>query len=50
MTDKEKLQLIKKLSLNIPVLDFTDDKMAIGAGHALNVAIECILEMKEDEQ
>ena len=49
MTDKEKLKLIGKLNLNIPIIDFTDDKTAIGAGHALNIAIECILEMKEEE-
>ena len=45
MTDKEKLKLIGKLNLNIPIIDFTDDRTATGAGHALNIAIECILEM-----
>ena len=49
MTDKEKLELIRKLTLNIPIIDFTDDKEAIGAGHAMEVAIECILEMKEED-
>lgn len=49
MTDKEKLKLIKKLCLNLSPIDFTDEKMAVGAGHALNVAIECVLEMAGDD-
>lgn len=46
MTNKEKLDLIRKLCLNLSPIDFTDDKVGLGAGHALNVAIECILDMK----
>ena len=48
MTDSEKLRLIKKLVLNISPIDFTDEKIGMGAAHALNVAIECILELKEE--
>lgn len=45
MTDKEKLEYIRKLVLNIPPIDFTDVQVGIGAAHALCVAIELILEV-----
>lgn len=48
MTDTEKLELIRKLVLNLPIIDFTNQDMAVGAGHALEVAIELILESKEE--
>lgn len=49
MTDSEKLKLIKKLALNISPIDFTDEKIGLGAAHALVVAIECIIEMKGND-
>ena len=49
MTDKEKLALIKRLALNLNPLDFTDEKAGLGAGHALAVAIECILEIEDGD-
>ena len=49
MKDSEKLDLIRKLVLNIPIIDFTDEKQGIGAGHALNIAIELILESKDED-
>ena len=49
MTDSEKLKLIRKLVLNLPAIDFTDEKVGLGVAHALNVAIECILELKEED-
>ena len=47
MTNAEKLKLIKKLALNISPIDFTDEKVGLGAGHALIVAIECVLAMED---
>ena len=47
MADSEKLELIRKLVLNISPIDFTDEKVGIGAAHALCVAIELIIECKE---
>lgn len=49
MTDSEKLKLIKRLVLDINPIDFTDDKIGLGAAHALCVAIECIMESKEKD-
>ena len=49
MTDREKLALIKRLVLNLNPLDFTDEKAGLGAGHALAVAIECIIDMKDGD-
>ena len=46
MTDKEKLDLIRKLALNLSPIDFTDQKIGLGAGHSLVVAIELITEEK----
>ena len=45
MTDKEKLDLIRKLALNLSPIDFTDQKIGLGAGHALMVAVELIADM-----
>lgn len=47
MTDAEKLELIRKLVLNLPIIEFQNQDMAVGAGYALEVAIELILESKE---
>lgn len=47
MTDAEKLDLIRKLVLNLPIIDFGNQDTAVGVGHALEVAIELILESKE---
>ena len=49
MTDKEKLEYIRKLVLNLPAIDFTDVQVGIGVAHAMNVAIELILEVGEKE-
>ena len=49
MTDKEKLDLIRKLALNLSPIDFTDQKIGLGAGHALMVAVELITDMPGDE-
>ena len=49
MTDKEKMALIKRIALNLNPLDFTDEKAGLGAGHALCVAIDCILDMEGEE-
>ena len=49
MTDSEKLELIRKLVVNISPIDFTDEKVGIGSAHALCVAIELILESKEKD-
>ena len=45
MTDKEKLDLIRKLALNLSPIDFTDQKIGLGAGYALIVAVELIADM-----
>ena len=49
MTDSEKLEMIRKLLMNIPVIGFTDEKVGIGAAHALCVAIEIIIESKDQK-
>lgn len=49
MTDKEKLDLLRKFALNLSPIDFTDQKIGLGAGHALAVAIELITDMPGDE-
>lgn len=49
MTDAEKLKLIKRLALNISPIDFTDEKVGLGAAHALIVAIECIIDLKGED-
>ena len=46
MTDREKLELIRKLVLNLSPIDFTDEKIGIGAAHALCIAIEIIVAAK----
>ena len=46
MTDSEKLELIRKLTLNLPPIDFTDQKIGLGVAHAVCVATELIIEMK----
>ena len=50
MTDKEKLELIKKLALNLPAIDFTDMQVGIGVAHALHVAIELIVEIGDENE
>ena len=47
MTDAEKLKLIRRLAVNLSPLEFTDDRVAVGIAHAFVVAIECITDMKE---
>lgn len=49
MADSEKLELIRKLALNISPIDFTDEKVGIGAAHALCVAIELIIECGDEK-
>ena len=49
MTDKEKLALIKRLVANLDPHTFTDDKMAVGVAHALSVAIECVVDVKDGD-
>lgn len=49
MSDKEKLNLIRMLALNLSPIDFTDQKIGLGAGHALMVAVELITDMPGDE-
>lgn len=49
MTDKEKLEYIRRLVCNISPIDFTEEKVGIGAAHALCVAIELILDRKGDD-
>lgn len=44
MADSEKLELIRKLVVNISPIDFTDEKVGIGAAHAMCVAIELIID------
>jgi hypothetical protein len=46
MTDSEKLELIRKIVLNISPIDFTDEKIGLGAAHALCIAIELIVAAK----
>lgn len=47
MTNTEKLDLIRKLVVNISPIDFTNEQQAQGAAHALCVAIELIVDAKE---
>jgi len=49
MTDAEKLKLIYRLAVNLSPLTFTDEKVALGCGHALAVAIELITDVKEQD-
>lgn len=49
MTDKEKLDLIRKLALNLNPIDFTNHDQGLGAGHALAVTIDLIVNMPGDE-
>lgn len=49
MTDKEKLDLIRKLALNLSPIDFTNQEIGLGAGHAMIVAVELITDMPGEE-
>lgn len=49
MSAEEKLELIRKLVLNLPAIGFTDEKVGMGVAHALNVAIELIIENGEEK-
>lgn len=49
MTDTEKLEIIRKLVLNISPIDFTNKEIGLGAAHALCVAIELIIGTKEKD-
>ena len=47
MKDTEKLDLIRKLVVNISPIDFTNEQQAQGAAHAMCVAIELIVDLSE---
>lgn len=49
MTDAEKLKFIRRLAINLSPLSFTDEKIALGCGHALAVAIELLTDSKEQD-
>lgn len=50
MTDREKLELIKRMVLNISPIDYTNEQHGLGASHALCIAIECVIESKEEDE
>ena len=47
MTNTEKLELIRKLVLNLAPLDFEDPKIGLGAAFGLCVATELIIDSKD---
>ena len=50
MTNEEKFKLIKRLTINLSPIDIVDKKVAQGVGHALAVAIECVIDMDSEVQ